>query len=110
MLFLSIVHNLIVIINTIIVVQLAAVMDTSGVSAKNRLYLPLLLELVLESSVIQGGVTELPYETVVRRLSADMVSTSAEMGLSIGKGSTFYCGPFCNYMMIDMRVLCSALP
>lgn len=84
--------------------QLTAILDTSRLSPSQRLYLPLLLELLFESGVLRGGTEELPYETVVRRLSADLMTTGVELGLSVGGVGTFSCGPFCNYAILTMKV------
>ena len=65
-------------------VYLFTVLDTESVPQQLKPYLPLLLELLLESPVVEGGV-ETPYEQVVAQLSEDCLSSSASLGVSGGR-------------------------
>ena len=62
-------------------VYLNLVIDTSVIPQHLKPYIPLLLEMVLESPVLEGE-KEIPYEEVVSQLSEDTV----EVGFSLGLG------------------------
>ncbi|XP_065331975.1 uncharacterized protein C05D11.1-like [Cloeon dipterum] len=72
-------------------VYMFTLMDTSKISSNLRIYLPLLLESILESPVVRDGVL-IPYEAVVAELESDTVISSTAFGLGVPK--RFSCGPF----------------
>jgi len=55
--------------------------SSQGLSKKDRLYLPLLSEMLLECPVDRGGEL-VPYETIVAELFSDTVAYGASIGLS----------------------------
>ena len=61
------------------------VMNTSSVEQELAMYLPLLLELIGESPVIDEDGNEIAYEKVVAQLEDDFVSKSGSVGLSGGR-------------------------
>ena len=65
-------------------VYLYTVMDTSGVPLALKPFLPLLVELLLESPLLEGD-TETPYEEVVAALSRDCLQSSFGLGLGGGR-------------------------
>ena len=96
-------------------------LDTRVLSKDLLLYVPLYLEMLYESPVMRGGgeggvgvevggddlcplVLELiPYETVVKELEADTISTSAGMGYH---GRRFCPGRFSQAAFLDIKVSC----
>lgn len=82
-------------------VYMYALLDTSTVPQELRLYLPLLLETLLESS-IQRGDTLVPYEQVVAELNADTVAVAQNLGL--GHLGRFKCGTYSHTAMVSMQV------
>ena len=71
-------------------VYLTAVIDTSVVPLNLKPYIPLFLEMVLESPVLEGE-TEIPYEEVVAKLSEDTVEHCFSLGIG---GRRFMPGAF----------------
>jgi hypothetical protein len=66
-------------------VYLFPVLNTDDVPAHLKLYLPLLLELLMESPMLEDGTTNLiPYEDVVAQLAADFLVAKAGLGLKAG--------------------------
>ena len=65
-------------------VYLFTVLNTDPVPQALKPYLPLLLELLLESPLSIDGV-DTPYETVVAQLSEDCLASSASLGVSGGR-------------------------
>lgn len=81
-------------------VYLTVTMDTASLTPEQRLYLPLLLELLMESPIIVDG-TEIPYEEVVSALESDTVSCSRRVGLQ--DAGRFSCGPYSNYVLMSFQ-------
>lgn len=74
------------------------VMDTSRLPKSLRIYLPLLLETLMESPIKRGDEL-ISHEEVVAQLEADTIATSTRLGIE--SPDCFTCGPF-NYSAILM--------
>ncbi|XP_025831305.1 uncharacterized protein C05D11.1 [Agrilus planipennis] len=82
-------------------VYMYALMDTSKLSADQRLYLPLLLEAMFESPIMREGIL-IPYDEVVMQLQNDTVFYSQQMGL--GQSKRFSCSSFSTTVSIMLQV------
>ena len=71
-------------------VYITTIIDTSSIPQKLKPYLPLFLEMALESPVLDGD-KEIPYEEVVTKLAEETLQTS--FGLGVG-GGRFLPGAF----------------
>ena len=71
-------------------IYLTTVIDTSSIPQKLKVYIPLFLEMVLESPILEGE-QEIPYEEVVTKLAEETIETN--FGLGVG-GSRFLPGAF----------------
>ena len=71
-------------------VYLMTVIDTSSIPAKLKPYIPLFLEMTMESPILEGD-KEIPYEDVVTKLAEETVETN--FGIGVG-GSRFLPGAF----------------
>lgn len=65
------------------------------------MYLPLLLDLIVESPVVHGD-TIIPYEEVVTSLEKDTISMGTRIGLE--SNTQFSCGPFSNIVSMMIQV------
>jgi len=82
-------------------VYLYAVINTESVPQKLKPYLPLFLELLLESSVVEDGV-EVPYEEVVAKLAEDTLAATSSLGVS--GGSRFMPGAYAQSAVLFLQV------
>ena len=80
-------------------VYLTLLIDTSVIPLKLKPYLPLFLEMVLESPVLEGE-TEIPYEEVVAKLSEDTVEHSFSLGVG---GRRFLPGGFSQSAVLSIQ-------
>merc|ERR550519_3040233 len=80
-------------------VYLFLVMNTDPVPQHLKPYLPLLLEMLLESPLSIDGV-ETPYEEVVAQLSADCLDSRASLGVG---GSRFLPGAFAQSAVLSIQ-------
>ena len=80
-------------------VYLSTIIDTSSVPLKLKPYIPLLLEMSLESPVLEGE-TEIPYEEVVARLAEETISHSFSIGVG---GGRFMPGAYSESVMLFMQ-------
>ena len=80
-------------------VYLSTIIDTSSVPLKLKPYIPLLLEMSLESPVLEGE-TEIPYEEVVARLAEETISHSFSIGVG---GGRFMPGAYSELVMLFMQ-------
>ena len=80
-------------------VYLFLVMNTDPVPKHLKPYLPLLLEMLLESPLSIDGV-ETPYEEVVAQLSADCLDSRASLGVG---GSRFLPGAFAQSAVLSIQ-------
>lgn len=62
-------------------VTIHILMNTSNMSKQDRLYLPLMSEIIMECPIMRDGCL-VPYEKVVSELFADTISFGANVGLS----------------------------
>ncbi|XP_076319317.1 uncharacterized protein C05D11.1-like [Tachypleus tridentatus] len=81
-------------------VKMFVLMDTSKVTVDLRLYLPLLMELILESPLLRDG-TLVPYEVVVQQLATDTVSCGTSIGIG---GGLFSCGSYAQVALVCLVV------
>jgi len=82
-------------------VYLYAVINTESVPQKMKPYLPLFLELLLESPVVEDGV-ETPYEDVVAKLAEDTLAATSSLGVS--GGSRFMPGAYAQSAVLFLQV------
>jgi len=80
-------------------VYLFTVLDTTEIPQNLKPYLPLFLEMMLESPILEGD-TEIPYEEVVTKLSEDCLESS--FGLGIG-GHRFLPGGFAQSAVLFLQ-------
>ena len=80
-------------------VYLTTVIDTSVIPQKLKPYIPLFLEMVLESPLLEGE-KEIPYEEVVAKLSEDTVEHS--FGLGVG-GYRFMPGAYSQSAILSIQ-------
>ncbi|KAF5295450.1 hypothetical protein FQA39_LY13111 [Lamprigera yunnana] len=84
-------------------VYIMALMDTSHISSDLRLYIPLLLETLLESPLERDGVI-ISYEDVIAQLQDDTVSAGKGIGLCGLDSGRFSCASFANTVSIILQV------
>ncbi|XP_050309780.1 uncharacterized protein C05D11.1-like [Anthonomus grandis grandis] len=84
-------------------VHIYALLDTSDVPEDLRIYLPLLLESILELPIEKDGKLT-PYEEVVAQLNDDTVSTGTSLG--IGACGMFSCGSYSQTAILAIQVEC----
>ncbi|XP_015438659.1 PREDICTED: uncharacterized protein C05D11.1-like [Dufourea novaeangliae] len=84
-------------------VNICVIMNTSSVERKYKPYIPLLLEVIMESPVKRNGQL-VPYEEVVAELEADTVETTTGLGHS--SPSRFSCGPYsyCAILWLQLEI------
>lgn len=82
-------------------ISIQVLLDTSELSVSERLYLPLISELVFESPINRDG-TIVPYETIVSELFSDTICYCC--GIGISSGSTFSTGSAGSLVDITMQV------
>lgn len=82
-------------------ITIQALLDTGHLSAEERLYLPLISELLFESSIKRDN-TLVPYEQIVAELFSDTVAYAATIGIS--SGSTFSVGTASTLFNVFMQV------
>lgn len=68
-------------------ISISLQMNTSHLSKTERLYLPLLSEIILECPIERGGRL-MPYEEVVEEMFSDTICQDSSIGLSAGTFST----------------------
>lgn len=77
-------------------------MDTSSVTREYRKYIPLLLELIMESPVKRDGRL-ISYEEVVAELEADTIGTSTHAGFNTS--ARFSCGAYSHSVYLSLKVM-----
>jgi len=77
-------------------------MDTSSVSREYRKYIPLLLEMIMESPVKRDGRL-ISYEEVVAELEADTIETSTQIGFNTS--ARFSCGAYSHSVYLSLQVM-----
>lgn len=82
-------------------VYLTLSMNTDSLTPELRMYLPLLLELLMESPIRRGDIL-IPYEEIVQALESDTISTDLSLGLE--SSNHFSCGPFSNTATLTLEV------
>ncbi|XP_064101551.1 uncharacterized protein C05D11.1-like [Macrobrachium nipponense] len=83
-------------------VEVIAILDTSTLRPPLRPYLTLLLDLLFESPVLRNDAV-IPYEEVVRELSADTLSRDTVIGLALN-GRQFSTGPYSSNAAVVIKV------
>ncbi|GAB1870040.1 hypothetical protein CAJAP_11119 [Camponotus japonicus] len=84
-------------------VYLFVVMDTASINREYRRYIPLLLEVIMESPVRRDGQL-IPYEEVVAILEADTIGTATQIGFN--NSTRFSCGSYSHsiYLMLQLEL------
>ncbi|XP_033325130.2 uncharacterized protein C05D11.1 [Megalopta genalis] len=82
-------------------VYLFAIMDTSSVERKYRPYIPLLLEVIMESPVKRNGQLIL-HEEVVAELEADTVASDTRIG--VDNSFRFSCGSYSHSAILMLHL------
>ncbi|XP_050485533.1 uncharacterized protein C05D11.1-like [Bombus huntii] len=72
-------------------VYMFVIMNTSDIKKEYKLYIPLLLEIIMECPVMRNSQL-IPYEEIVAELEADTISNDTNLGVS--NSSRFSCGPY----------------
>ncbi|XP_064477916.1 uncharacterized protein C05D11.1-like [Ornithodoros turicata] len=91
-------------------VSLAVIMDSSNLPRELRLYLPLFLELLLQSAVStkSGSVS---HDVVAQRIEADLLHIATTLGFE--NGHRFFCGSHSHCatlsLLLDMDKYCTAV-
>lgn len=75
-------------------VTLRLLLNTSSLEPTQRLYLPLLCQLLTESAILRNG-TLIPYEEVVTQLSAETITSSVSLGVD---------GQFTQLLTLSLKV------
>ncbi|RZF32151.1 hypothetical protein LSTR_LSTR004014 [Laodelphax striatellus] len=82
-------------------VYMSAMLDCSGLSKSDRLYLPLVFELLSESGVVRDGAC-VPHEQVQLELENDTVSLASHVGFE--SATRFECGPYSHTAFLSLQV------
>ncbi|KAK7070200.1 hypothetical protein SK128_011894, partial [Halocaridina rubra] len=83
-------------------VEIVAVLDSSSLLPTLRPYLTLYLDLIFESPISRGEVI-VPYEEVVRELTADTLSRDTGIGLGLYRGQ-FSIGPYSSNVAVILKM------
>jgi hypothetical protein len=84
-------------------VYLFPVLNTDDVPLHLKPYLPLLLELLMESPILEDdGTTLVPYEEVVAQLATDFLVTKAGLGL---KSQRFLAGSYGQAAVLELQTV-----
>lgn len=75
-------------------------MDTASITREYRKYIPLLLEVIMESPVTRDGRL-IPYEEIVSELEADTIAVDTQIGFNSAR---FSCGPYGNSVHLMFQV------
>ena len=78
------------------------IMNTKSLSLELRPYLPLFLELILESPV-QRDDSIIKHEQVVEELEAETISVSTKIGIE-AMSRRFSCGSYCHSANLALQV------
>lgn len=85
-------------------------MDTSSITREYRKYIPLLLEVIMESPVKRDGQL-IPYEEVVAELEADTIGTATQIGFISTNVLRFSCGSYSHtvnlMLQVSIKLMCS---
>lgn len=85
-------------------IMLHALIDTSSVPAELRLFLPLLLEVMLESPILRNGVL-IPHDVVVKELAEDTINAVTSIGISLSQ-TRFKCSTYAQmaHMCLEVEI------
>ncbi|GFS72170.1 uncharacterized protein C05D11.1 [Nephila pilipes] len=81
-------------------VRIYVLMDSSHLSQELRMYLPLFVDLLDESSIMRDGVI-VPYQDIVKQLAEDTIAITANLGLNY---SRFFCGKYAQVISLELMV------
>lgn len=76
-------------------------MNTNNLPLNLRMYLPIMVDLLMESTVICDGV-KIHYTDIIAELEKDIVSWNSEIGST--SSSRFLCGTFSSVISIFFQV------
>lgn len=82
---------------------MVALMDTSNISSELRIYLPLLLETLLESPVERDGQL-ISHEEVIAEIQNDTVAVGTQIGLCGMSPGRFKCGVYAHTVAVLLQV------
>ncbi|XP_011145031.2 uncharacterized protein C05D11.1 [Harpegnathos saltator] len=82
-------------------VYLFVLMDTSSITREYRKYIPLLLEVIMESPVKRDGRL-IPYEEIVAELEADTIGTATQIGFI--NTLRFSCGSYSHTVNLMLQL------
>jgi len=76
--------------------------NTKDLPTELRLYLPIVVDLLMESTVICDGV-KIHYTDIIAELEKDLIRWNCEIGLS--SSSRFLCGTFSSVISLYFQVI-----
>lgn len=76
--------------------------DTKDLSLDLRMYLPIIVELLMESTVINDGV-KIHYTDIIAELEKDIIKWNSEIGSSAT--SRFLCGTYSSVISLFFQVI-----
>lgn len=77
-------------------------LNTKDLPMDLRMYLPIVVELLMESTVICDGI-KIDYTDIIAELEKDMIQWSSEIGLS--SSSRYLCGTFSSVISLFFQVI-----
>lgn len=76
--------------------------NTKDLSTDLRMYLPIMVDLLMESTVISDGI-KIHYTDIIAELEKDIISWNTEIGTS--SLSRFLCGTFSSIISLFFQVI-----
>ena len=67
------------------------------------MYIPLLMDLLLESPVIYNG-EHISHDDIIKQLTSDTLTSETILGISLSSYDNFACGGFCANALINFKV------
>lgn len=83
--------------------QIVAVLNTRSLTYNERLYLPLLHELLPESAIVKENGEVIPYRDVIKGWNADTLFLQTMNGLTM-RSSTFSFGQYFHFIGLHLQV------
>lgn len=82
--------------------QMHTFINTKDLPTELRLYLPMVVDLLMESTVVCDGV-KIHYTDIIAELEKDLIQWNCEIGLS--SSSRFMCGTFSSVISLYFQVI-----
>lgn len=76
--------------------------NTKDLTSDLRMYLPIMVDLLMESTVICDGI-KIHYTDIIAELEKDLIQWNADIGLS--SPSRFMCGTFSSVISLFFQVI-----